>query len=128
MLGKKFGKAPKPAGPRLEPARWSPLSWTTIGFGAALTFSIAAVLCVVGIDPCVSLFGLGNNAADKLDRVGGLGNVWFFVATAFILFMGGLVASALSEASGNQCAARSGFIVWAVASLIVLAAFISALR
>jgi hypothetical protein len=97
---------------------WRPLSWSAIFLGAILALAISASLHILGIGVTANLVDTNNNASDALITVGGVSGIWFLVATAISLFIGGFVASSLGHAFSGGRATIYGLGVWALTTLV----------
>lgn len=106
---------------------WRPLSWSSIFLGALLALAISASLHILGLGITASAVDTNNKASDTLITVGGVSGVWFLVATAISLFVGGFVASSLAHTFTSSRAAVYGLGVWAMTTLVSIAVIAPAL-
>jgi hypothetical protein len=106
---------------------WRPLSWSAIIFGSLLALAVSVMLHILGLGVTASTIDVNARASDTLTTVGGVSGIWYLIATAVSLFIGGFLASTLAHTISGGRAAIYGLGVWALTTLAATAILVPAL-
>jgi hypothetical protein len=106
---------------------WRPLSWSAIIYGALLALALSIMLHILGLGITATLTDPNSSASENIATVGGVSGIWFLVATAISLFVGGFVASTISRTFSEGRAAIYGLGVWALCTLATMSVVVPAI-
>ena len=96
----------------------SPLGWSAILAGAAVSIGVWLILHTLGIG--IGLTAIDPDDASTLRGVGIGAGVWSVIAPIIALFIGGLVAGRVAPTINTANAAIHGAVVWAITAIAAL--------
>lgn len=99
------------------------LRWSAVFGGAAVAVALWVLLQMLGMGAGMAAIDLDD--AGSLRTVGIGTTVWTLIAPLIALFVGGLVAGRLAATFNDRIGALHGFVTWAFASLLGLAATVA---
>jgi len=96
----------------------SPLGWSAILAGAAVSIGVWLILHTLGIG--IGLIAIDPDDASTLRGVGIGAGVWSVIAPLIALFIGGLVAGRVAPTINTANAAIHGAVVWSISTIAAL--------
>lgn len=96
----------------------SPLGWSAILAGAAVSIGVWLILHTLGIG--IGLIAIDPDDASTLRGVGIGAGVWSVIAPLIALFIGGLVAGRVAPTINTANAAIHGAVVWSISTIAAI--------
>lgn len=96
----------------------SPLGWSAILAGAAVSVGVWLILHTLGIG--IGMIAIDPDDASSLRGVGIGAGVWSVIAPLIALFIGGLVAGRVAPTINTANAAIHGAVVWSITTIAAL--------